>query len=139
LRIVIQNSGATEFVLCAGITESEFVEGWDEQAQELVQESAFLRAVRSRFFPRGNTSTTVQFSITKEHADAITCAEYLAFRHRNIPKSGTVVLIAEETAGNQSRITLTDAVLRSTGRTYIGLTSFLRYAMAGGDFTEAST
>jgi hypothetical protein len=143
MRVIIQN-GAAEFVLCKGIADDENVEGWRESSRELVQIAAYLRAVVAEAFPRGNTQTSLSFAITREHADAKICEDYMASSHRSVPKTGKLIFITEgELIGGggvagQSRWELTKAALEGHDRFQIGVTSIHTYSFLGGDFTEAT-
>lgn len=136
MRIMIQTSSG-EFDLCKGIAEDEHTQDLRINGKELLQVAQFLRATRGKAFPRGNTTTTVTFTVTREHADGRTCEEFIMAHHAAIPKAGDVLFIAE--GSGQSRYKLSDAGLDSHEPVQIGVASIHRYVFIGGDFTEATS
>jgi hypothetical protein len=100
--------------------------------KELVQSAQFLRASKGKSFARGNTSTDVSFQITREHATAQACEEFILEHHSSIPKTGNILFIAEGVT--QRRYKLSDACFEDVSHDQTGVSSIHTYRFSGGDF-----
>jgi hypothetical protein len=94
--------------------------------REVVQPVKRIRAAKTLHLPRANTETTVSFETTVEHTSADLA---IAACITPPPKSGNLDIVV--TGGGTRR--MTGAVLVDHSHSHIGVSSFHRYSIAGGE------
>ena len=122
-------------VICAGVAGAEYLEDFAIDGQETVQSGSFLRAVAGKSFARGNTLTSISFSVTKEHANFETAEAYLCKMQADIPKTGDVVFTTEAAATASEKYKLSDGTIKGASRRQVGVSTRCSYVIVGGDFS----
>ncbi len=100
-----------------------------------VQVAPLLRAEAAKVFNRMNTTTTVSFAVTREHADARAAEEYMIAHEAAIPDSGIVEFICHDESGGESHFYLDTGALEATDANNIGCSTTHSYTLVGGRIT----
>ncbi len=96
----------------------------------------FLRGIQIRVFDRGNRSTILTFSITRQHTDNLAAEEFIVVHQVNLPSAGTLEIHAENPTTNIKKLYIANAVLGPVEATHSGVSSTTRYTIHGGAPTE---
>lgn len=126
-------------VLCAGVAGAEYLEDFAIDGEEVVQMATFLRAAAGKALARGNTTTSISFSVSKEHANFETAEGYLCKMQADIPKTGDVVFTTEAAATPSEKYKLSDATIKRASRRQIGVSTRCSYLIQGGDFAVVTS
>lgn len=126
MRITIGN-----FVLCGGTETNQFPEQFSVDGSQILDVQQALRAKAVRVVDRGNTTTSISFAVTREHASYLAACAFAMAHHHEIPKSGVVALVCQ-TPGAQTYY-LQDGRLQSTRCSpIVGVSTVHAYTLIGG-------
>lgn len=110
-------------------------QGLRVNAQQIIQEVDFFRAVARQFYPRGNTATIVSFSVTRSFETQRLADAFLLTHHNDLPPSGDVFFYCGDDT-DQQIITLTGAVVDAIeDGSELGTSVRYTYALRGGVFS----
>ncbi|MFA7335075.1 MAG: hypothetical protein WC130_12405 [Kiritimatiellia bacterium] len=100
-----------------------------------IQTAALLRAAAGSVFNRGNSVTTITFSVIRKH-DSILEAEGYMLRHEvEIPQEGKVTFICYDSAGAEEIYYFDCGGLETTDASYCGCSTEHSYVLIGGRIT----
>lgn len=105
--------------------------GLSVNGDQVIDDAQFFRALASVFYARGNDSTSVSFTVTREHASEKAAEVYVLTHRKNLPKEGDLVFYCGF-PGDEQQVALLGAVLAGTSASYLGRTSRLSYTLQAG-------
>lgn len=105
--------------------------GLSVNGEQVIDDAGFFRALATVYYARGNDSTSVSFTVTREHASEKAAEVYVLTHRKNVPKEGDLVFYCGF-PGDEQQVALLGAVLAGTSAVYLGRTSRLTYTLQGG-------
>lgn len=123
-------------ILCRGLAFREPAQELAVSGQSQVQEVNTVRATVATRYNRGNLSTTISFSVSREYPtmeDASRAALEIVGEQQGIKDTLTIVT---ETPSATTRRYLPDALIAEVAPTQIGVTLRIRYTIRGSKLTH---
>ncbi|MFA6962447.1 MAG: hypothetical protein WC205_16955 [Opitutaceae bacterium] len=95
------------------------------------------RALAMRVENRGNASTEVSFTVTRQHANVATAESFCLLHFGALPAEGSVTFLLGE-VDEESAVILAGAVLTGVPRRHKGVSTITTYTLRGGLPTDGS-
>lgn len=105
--------------------------GLSVNGDQVIDDAQFFRALAATHYARGNDSTSISFSVEREHASTKAAEVYVLMHRKNLPKEGDCVFYCGA-PGDEQEVALLGAVLSITGGSYLGRSTRLTYTIQGG-------
>lgn len=105
--------------------------GLSVNGDQVIDDAQFFRALATTHYARGNDSTSISFSVEREHASTKAAEVYVLMHRKNLPKEGDCVFYCGA-PGDEQEVALIGAVLSTTGGSYLGRSTRLTYTIQGG-------
>lgn len=105
--------------------------GLTVNGEQVVDEAQFFRALAATYYARGNDSTEVGFTVSREHGSHKLASVFMLMHRRNVPKEGDLIVYCGD-PGDEQQVALIGAVLVSSGASFEGVSSTTTYTIRGG-------
>jgi hypothetical protein len=138
MRIVIVNAG-DETVLCDGadpsLDRSAGPSDLRIRGSVNIQTAEALRAVGVTVHDRGNGRSEISFAVARECASVAAAEVWIAQHLVNCPRVGAVKLLASESGGGLTIVTLAIAAIPDISFEHVGVAVIVSYTIVGGVFS----
>jgi hypothetical protein len=132
VKIAIDN-----YILADGINSRVLTSpsGLTISGSDIQQQVALLRDTAQHVIGRGNRSTSITFTVTRQHADLLASERFMLEHERDCPRNGLITLTVRGAGGFEISLYMADASLVPQS-TYLGITTQHQYQIQGGELVS---